>query len=244
MTKQHFELNRHSGVPLYRQLSEHLEQEVLQRYEPGDKLESESALATRYDVHRLTLRQALAELAKQGLVYTLQGKGTFVSVPAVRYSISANRKASFTRTMAELGHLVDVQPIRSELDDNPAAQEIFNTDQPLRRTDIQRLVDGRPWSRTSTWFPPDRFEGLDQHWTGASSLYDVLAEHYGVQMQRAYRTFTAMGADSFDAEWLMVPVASPILKVHGLNVDQDGEPVAVVEHRYPGDRIQWSIDLL
>lgn len=243
MTKQHFELNRHSVVPLYRQLAEQLEQEVLQRYSPGDKIESESALAARFDVHRLTVRQALAELAKQGLVYTLQGKGTYVAVPAVRYSISANRKASFTRTMAELGHLVEVQPIRSELDEDPAAQQIFNTTQPLRRTDIQRLVDGRPWSRTSTWFPPDRFDGLAQHWTGASSLYDVLAEHYGVHMQRADRTFAAMAADSSDAEWLMVPVASPILKVRGLNIDQEGQPVAVVEHRYPGDRVQWSIDL-
>lgn len=244
MTDQRLELNRYSGVPLYRQVAEQLEHEVLERYTPGDKIASESALSTRFDVHRLTVRQALAELAKQGLVYTLQGKGTFVSVPAVRYSISANRKASFTRTMAELGHEVEVQPIRSELDEDPAAQQFFNTTEPLRRTDIQRLVDGRPWSRTSTWFPPDRFEGLDDHWTGASSLYDVLAEHYGVQMQRADRTFTAIGADSSDAEWLMVPVATPILKVHGLNVDQDGQPVAVVEHRYPGDRVQWSIDLL
>jgi DNA-binding GntR family transcriptional regulator len=243
MTNQHLELNRHSGVPLYRQLAEYLEQEVLERYSPGDKIESESALAARFDVHRLTVRQALAVLAKQGLVYTLQGKGTFVSTPAVRYSISANRKASFTRTMAELGHIVEVQPLVTELDADPAVQKIFNTTEPLRRTDIQRLVDGQPWSRTSTWFPPDRFEGLDQLWTGESSLYDVLTEHYGVTMQRADRTFTAMTAESSDAEWLMVPVASPILKVFGLNVDQDGEPVAVVEHRYPGDRVQWSIDL-
>ena len=243
MMRQYSELNRHSALPLYRQLADTFEHEVLERYTPGDKIASEAELSARFNVHRLTVRQALAELAKQGLVYTLKGKGTFVSVPVVRYSISANREASFTRTMRELGHVVEVQAIRSQLDDDVEAKKVFNTTAALRRTDVQRLVDGQPWSRTSTWFPPERFAQLEHQWTGSSSLYDVLESEYGIHMQRADRTFTALSADSFDAEWLMVPVASPILKVRGLNVDQHGKPVAVVEHRYPGDRVQWSIDL-
>jgi DNA-binding GntR family transcriptional regulator len=46
---------------------------------PGDKLPAETDLAGRYGVARMTVRRAVAELASEGLVVVMHGRGTFVA---------------------------------------------------------------------------------------------------------------------------------------------------------------------
>ncbi len=73
-------------TPLHLQVAAALVSEIRSRFKAGDKLPSESALARKYGVSTLTLREALASLARQGLVVRKHGSGTFVSDPqAGRY---------------------------------------------------------------------------------------------------------------------------------------------------------------
>jgi GntR family transcriptional regulator len=81
-------LSRSSPEPLYRQLAGHLENEIGSgRLKPGDRLESEGLLTHRFQVSRITLRQAVAELVRKQLLVRKQGKGTFVTAPAVRHDL-------------------------------------------------------------------------------------------------------------------------------------------------------------
>ncbi|MBQ3078904.1 MAG: GntR family transcriptional regulator [Clostridia bacterium] len=72
-------INRESGVPIYIQIQELLE-EMLQNGSlmPGDMLPSENELAEKLTVSRLTVRKSYVEMVKRGFFYTIQGKGTFV----------------------------------------------------------------------------------------------------------------------------------------------------------------------
>jgi GntR family phosphonate transport system transcriptional regulator/GntR family transcriptional regulator len=63
-------------------------------------------------------------------------------------------------------------------------------------------------------------------------------------MQRANRTFAAGLAEPSEAEHLQVRIGAPMLEMRGLNVDQDANPVASVQHRFRGDRVQFTVDLL
>src|ERR687890_1201850 len=75
-------LNRSSFVPLYYQLQELLKEQIESGgWKPGDRLPSESALARRYAVSRVVIRQALAILQDDGQIVRLQGRGTFVAEP-------------------------------------------------------------------------------------------------------------------------------------------------------------------
>lgn len=246
--RHHHAVNRHAPLPVYRQIVEHLETDLATRYSTGARLPSEAQLAQAYDVSRLTLRRAMVELVRRGLVETVHGKGSFVAARPIRYDISSGRDASFTRSMQERGHRVETRLVGVRTEEGRTVEDIevasqLGTTSALRRTDIVRLVDDQPWSLTATWFVPDRLPGLDAAWSGDSSLYTVLLERYGVRMHRRTRTFAAVAAGPSDAEWLMMPVASPVLQVRGLNVDDDGHPLAVVLHRYRGDRLQFSVDL-
>ena len=81
-------LRRSSPEPLYRQLSMHLEAEIARgRLREGERIESEDELARRFGISRITVRQAIAELVRKQILVRKQGKGTFVTLPAVRHDL-------------------------------------------------------------------------------------------------------------------------------------------------------------
>jgi GntR family transcriptional regulator len=236
-------INRHSRVPLYGQIAQDLEAKLAGMYEPGDRLPSVSELAGRYAVNRLTVHEALEVRVRRGLVTTVKGKGSFVALPIIRWDVRAGQDASLTQAMGEDGHTVENRLLGVVEDDDEELRQQLMASCSLQRFECVRSVDDEPWSITSTWFDPDRFPRLDMLWVDRSSLHRVLKDEYGVCMKRSTRTFAALAADATEAEILGVPVASPILQARGVNVDEHGHPVAAVEHRFRGDRIQFSVEL-
>ncbi|MCD5408232.1 extracellular solute-binding protein [Candidatus Bipolaricaulota bacterium] len=73
-------LHKESTVPLYRQLKEILKEAIRRgEFRPGDRLPTEMELCETFGVSRITVRQALNELANEGFLYRQQGSGTFVN---------------------------------------------------------------------------------------------------------------------------------------------------------------------
>ncbi len=71
-----------SPVPLYSQLKELLRGRILDGvYPPLSRMPSENELGKAFDVSRITVRQALGDLQKEGLIFKIHGKGTFVARP-------------------------------------------------------------------------------------------------------------------------------------------------------------------
>jgi DNA-binding GntR family transcriptional regulator len=235
-------INRHADRPVYRQLSGLIEARLAATARPGDRLPSEAELSRRFRVNRLTVRRALDELNRRGIIETIHGKGSFVAAPIVRYDVSAGRDASFTRSMRALGRAVTIRLLGTEICETRRWQRELHTSGPLRTWTTVRLVDGQPWSLSRTTIGTDRFAELTDVWTGETSLYDLLQERYGVRIYRAYRTFSAQMAEPQDVEHLHVPVGAPVLQLQGLNVDQKDQPVALVQHRFRGDRIQFTVE--
>lgn len=73
-------------------------------------LPAEADLAATYGVNRLTVRHALGDLARQGLVTITRGRRTTVASPPVRYRLAQNPGASLSSAMAEQGLAVIHEP--------------------------------------------------------------------------------------------------------------------------------------
>ena len=72
-------IDRNSFEPAYSQLSNLLREQVSNGvYQPGQRLPSEASLCKKYNVSPMTVRRAINLLLDQGVVNTIQGKGTFV----------------------------------------------------------------------------------------------------------------------------------------------------------------------
>lgn len=75
-------LNRNSKTPLYDQLKLTLQDKIMMgEFAPGMLLPTEIQLCEKYNVSRITVRKALEELARAGLIERVQGKGTIVKQP-------------------------------------------------------------------------------------------------------------------------------------------------------------------
>ena len=94
-----FEINKKSEVPLYQQLVHSIKKHI----EEGTLIPAESEFCTVYDLSRTTVRQALRALEKEGYIYKLQGKGSYVSSPKIYQDRSGFSK--FYDDMMSLGKI-------------------------------------------------------------------------------------------------------------------------------------------
>lgn len=240
MTNQDSRTTTEHPRPRYVQIMEDLKRRIATEFRPGAQLPSEAELAAAYGVSRLTVRDSIAALARSGLVVTRKGSGTFVAHPVHRYPIAAGREASLTRAMRARGHTVTSQLIAVTHDDDPQVLQRLGQTAAVVCFKTVRHVDDAPWSLTRTWISDITFPGIAQAWDGTRSLYETLLERYKVHTVRADRTFAAVPADAAVNEWLFVPLAMPVLRVTGLNVaDPGGSPAVLVEHQFPGDRVEF-----
>ena len=73
-------INKDSFIPQYHQLKSIVLNQIKSgRLKPGDKIPSESQLCKEYNISKITTGKAISELSAEGLLYRIQGKGTFVA---------------------------------------------------------------------------------------------------------------------------------------------------------------------
>ena len=88
-------LNEGSLTPLYQQLMEDIKCAIEEgRYQPEEKIPSESELSELYSVSRITVRRAVDELCAQGYLVKKQGKGTYVGRAKLQRKLPGARLVS------------------------------------------------------------------------------------------------------------------------------------------------------
>lgn len=69
-----------SRIPLYKQIQQYFLDNIQQgKWQPNEKIPSENELSTKFNVSRITIKKALEDLVEQGIIYRIQGKGSFLS---------------------------------------------------------------------------------------------------------------------------------------------------------------------
>jgi GntR family transcriptional regulator len=205
---------------------------------PGTALPSERELAKRYDVARGTVSQAVEGLAVKGLLYRVHGSGTFVAEPKLRQpetltSFSEDMRArGMTPGSVVLGRQVvpASEIIARQLEVEPGA--------PVVQVERVRTADGEPMAFERTYLPAGRFPGLEEIDLTDLSLYETLAERWGVQVAVADQWFSVMRLTDGEARLLGVSSGQPALLFQRVTRDQSGSVVEYVRSLYRGDRYE------
>jgi DNA-binding GntR family transcriptional regulator len=232
--------SRRPGIPLYRHVAEDLVARV-DRSElmPGERLAPEARLAERYGVNRLTIRRALEELARAGIVRTEHGVGSFIAEPAVRHRID-DGEASLSESMARRGipvhHRVLAVAEHDATVDTPFP-DFAGTTVEFR---FVRYLAEEPWSIGEVVVPASL---APIGWDGSISVFAAISARHGTTIKRAETAFSAGLADPEEAGWLEVPIGSALLEVRGFNTDEDGRVIASFAHRIRGDRGEYVVRL-
>ncbi|GAB2735505.1 GntR family transcriptional regulator [Salinifilum aidingensis] len=229
---------RQQREPKYWGLKQHL-LDMLRAMPAGTPIPTERSLASRFDVSRTTVRQALAELTVEGRLLRVQGKGTFVATPKVAQRLQLS---SYTEDMRAQGRqpaskLLEVLELPAEaelarlLDTDPRSQVLR-----LRRL---RLADGEPMAIETTHLPLPRFPGIAEPLEQGASLYQVLRERYAVSFGHAEETIETALSSPEEAEMLGSDVGLPMLLLSRHSFDAGGRPVEWVRSIYRGDRYKF-----
>jgi GntR family transcriptional regulator len=228
------------GAPKGQALRAILE-ELLGTLPPGAALPSERELAERYGLARMTVRTEIERLTAEGSVYRLHGRGTFVAEPRIA---QAGALTSFTEDMLARGHVPGSTVISSELIAADgflaAALEVKPRDRCFR-LDRVRTADGRPMAIERVYLSLQRFDGIDRINFAGSSLFEVLANSFGVALGEAEQRVVAVAVEADEAPLLGVPEGAPGLRFQTVTRDRNGIPVLYAVSLYPGDRYEIAL---
>lgn len=236
-------------VPLYRQLEDDLRQRIDSgELAPGVRLPPETELARRWQVNRLTVRQAISELARGGRVTVRRGAGTFVAQTPLVVEVdlpplpTMAAEATSSEAFAAQGLAPRETFIGTRLGGTAtAAAALGTTPEALRRIDTVIADDHSPWMASSYWVPDARFPGLANLMAGESRLYALVREHFSVRLRYDWRSLLATSASRDDAELLDVPPGTPVMLREGVNVDDTGTPTVFLSRRTRGDRLKYLL---
>lgn len=238
-------IDKHSHVPYYIQLATVLRQRI-KTATAADRVyavPSENELASRHHLSRATVRQALALLQREGLIYKEKGKGTFAAKNRARYELTSlipttdDMRRRGWRPGSRLVSLKRVRtrpPITDALE-LAASAEVYE----LCRV---RLGDGEPvclqWSYLPAALLPD-FENQDL--TG--SLTHIMEFTYGLKFWTAHETLRARRASNSEARLLKVGVGSPVIYMERTTFLPTGQPIEFLESVWRSDRYEFVFSL-
>ena len=217
-------LQTESASPLYHQLMSRISADIEKgTYPVGSRIPPEHQLEELYQVSRVTVRRALAELTAEGLLERKQGKGTFVSAP--RGGQRPRSLHSFHETCRLNGVKPGVTMIHvMEATANRTDAEELNLQPGTRVLETLRVLraDGVPVALERNRFSMAYAYLEDQDLTG--SLYALLRE-FGVEAGQAVHDLTLCRADEETASLLEIPAGTPLIRLHEVIFDQRGRPL-------------------
>jgi GntR family transcriptional regulator len=215
---------------------------------PGERLPAEKDLAAWFGVSRMTLRHALGELARRGLVTRAVGRngGTFVAEPKLEQDLTT--LAGFSEQLRRRGMVAGARVLTAaSRPAGPAAAAALGLAEgdPVHEVRRVRLADGKPIAAERSLFPAALCPGmLDCRLDG--SLYELLEVKYGLRPHRARESLEPVTAGVREAEALEIPEGAPLMLVERTAYAQSGQPVEFARDLFRGDRtrlVVWTSDL-
>ncbi len=228
-------------VPYYYQIANLLRWKIEHgELVPGTKLPRELDLSRHFGVSRVTLRQALSILEKEGLLSRERRRGTFV-----RETQPEPKKIQLTGVVWEEDAGGEERRIVSigEANASPRLEEFFGL-KALTMFQRVRMTEKTPFSYVINYLPPQLARNVPREDVRAHSMLHVIKNRLGVALGKIHQTFEARTAEGEVANHLEIGVLEPVLYVETFVHDREGEPVEFSQIYYRGDRHKYSVELV
>jgi GntR family phosphonate transport system transcriptional regulator len=237
-------IQRQKGVALWRQISDRIRANILAGlYDGTGMVPAETALAQEFGVNRHTVRAALAALQQEGIVRAAQGRGTMIT-QRDKFDFPIGRRTRFTQGIGEQAR--DLKGILLSSSREVATAELIGRLQLAHGDEVLRLdgvrkADGRAVSRSTMWFPAERFAGIDKAFAETGSITRALSACGVDDYLRDVTEISAVHAEPDDVAHLELTPGAIVLVTRALNTDAQGRPIQFAVTRFPADRVQFTI---
>jgi GntR family transcriptional regulator len=231
-------LHRSSGIPLYHQIQQRLLDQIQSgAFRPSEPIPSIQKIASQMRVSQMTVRQAVKSLCELGVIYSKQGKGTFVS--RIKLEKDFRQVLSFseeTRSRGATPHS-ELLSFRIQMPSQETREALaLSPEERVFRLRRVRNADSLPMGIECSCLPvhlcPDLLETFDP----TTSLYQKLAEHYGIQLMVTNEVIEVGKASVEEARLLQIVPKSPVFLFTRISFLESGKAVEHVKSTYRGDR--------
>jgi GntR family transcriptional regulator len=241
------QIDRRSPVPYFFQLKSLISEELdAGRWSPGDRIPSEPELCQRFGVSRTTVRQALAELEREGRLRKEKGRGTFVAEPRTS-AWFLQSSYGFYDEATEFGLEVRSRVLRREVATLPTwaatALELPEGSEGLRLERL-RSVDGEVAMYVDSYLLSEFAEVVMDADLEHGSLYGVLRDEAGIEVAGGRRIVEAATARRELARMLEVKAGSSMLLVEAVSWDGERRPFECYRAWHRSDRTKIVVQVL
>jgi GntR family transcriptional regulator len=233
-------------LPVYYQIKQTIRNWIVNKeFNPGDKIPSESELADKFSVSRLTVRQAISQLIQEGFLNSKRGEGTFVTnnetlihsfglefsgfMDDLFYQLSKIRTKSVL-----LNRMIAPKLIREKLGLGSEAKEVVQ----IKRV---RLLGNKLFSYTINYLPMEIGMKINQKDLYKKPLLTIMEQDLGISFTEAFQIIEASFADQEVAQQLRISLGSPILYLERIMYTKGKKPVEFVQSSHPGDRYKYVL---
>lgn len=238
-------LNRNAPEPLYVQLDHILRNNIVSgTWQPGAAVPSENELSRQFGVSRMTARSVITGLVRDGLLYRVQGKGTFVSEEKI-----------MTRSPAYLGirEQLEAQGYRIETRLLSFAEEAAQSGvaaalhcmegEAVYAIKRLRSVNSVPISIHHSYLPVALCQSLtEKHLTGEIQLCHCLEQNFGLVTARVQESLESVLASKKEAALLQIAAKSPLLLLEDRNQNTEGIVFEYSRIWFRGDKLRLHFE--
>ena len=222
-------LEKNSPKPLYQQLKDILVDAIdSEKWKANEKIPSENELSSIYGLSRMTVRSVLTDLVKEGLLYRVQGKGTFVAEKIVTVSPSY---IGIREQLEKMGYEVETRIVecQEERSSETVAKKLnLLPGESVFKIKRVRYIKGDPISLHISYINARYKE----------KLCVLLSENYGIHKKKVSETLESVVASNEEAELLAVEKGHPLLLLRDVLYDEISRPYEYTKVVFRGDRIK------
>jgi GntR family transcriptional regulator len=232
-------------VPLYYQVKKRFADLIRSgNFRPGDLIPPEQKLCAELGVSRGTVRTAIGELVREGILRREQGRGTFVVGPRLDRSLLAYFKFAEKDASEEIipesqilkiEHVTPPSAVANALDISPAETVV--------RIKRLRTVKGNPFIFQISFFPEKRFPKFDRVDANATSLYEFIRTHYGIHIIAVEEYLTAGVADDEARKLLGLNKGSPVIIIERVAFTTNEQAIEFRRSVGRADRYHYRVRL-
>lgn len=237
-------IDKNHRIPLYYQLMDIITGQIKRgELKEDDQLPSERELCKMYDISRATVRQTIFELEREGYIYKVHGKGTFVSPEKFHQELL--KFYSFTEEMNKLGKTPASKVLSFDIvsaDEKLSNKMNINLMDRVYAFTRLRLADEQPMMLETTYIPYGRFPDIQREELEREPLYEILIKRFNAIFTKAEESFQPVAANEEEGKLLLIERGTPSMMIERITYEGEG----IVEYTKGiarGDRFKYHVVL-
>lgn len=212
-------------------------------FKDGDKIPTEEELQQKYQVSRATIRRALDDIEREGIIFRRQGAGTFVRHKLIKPDLL--KLTGFSQIMKARGIIPSYKTLKVEIIIAPLkVKELLNDYEISKVLFVKRLClgDNQVIALHEIYLHPSLQFSLKEL-TEMKSFYALMSQKHNLTPAYADETIGASVADKELAQLLEIKKGDPLLDIWRVTYAKNNQIIEIVHIIYIASRFEYQLRL-